>query len=137
MMRGVGLPVQSEWVIFAVALVLVGVFSVVVGLLPRSWIAKICRRDRDDQRLFSAPLMVLASFAAVFYFFGVFAYSAPNRWNLDPQLMLPLCPMYFVKMTFDPPLMATFFLLAPMNAAVYGSLGLVVGYARLAFRKGT
>jgi len=137
MMRGVGLPVQSEWVIFAVALVLVGVFSVVVGLLPRSWIAKICRRDRDDQRLFSAPLMVLASFAAVFYFFGVFAYSAPNRWNLDPQLMLPLCPMYFVKMTFDPPLMATFFLLAPMNAAVYGSLGLVVGYAWLAFRERT
>jgi hypothetical protein len=28
----------------------------------------------------------------------------------------------------------TFFLLAPMNAAVYGSLGLTLGYARLAFR---
>src|SRR2546423_13801275 len=88
-MRGVDLPVQSEWVIFAVALALVGVFSLVVGLLPRSWIAKLCKTDRDDQRLFSAPLTVLASFAAVFYFFGVFAYSAPNRWNLDPQLMLP------------------------------------------------
>jgi hypothetical protein len=135
MLRGVDLPVQSEWVVFAVALALVGVFSVAVGLLPRSWIAKVCKTDRDDQRLFSAPLKVLAGFAAVFYLFAVFAYSAPNRWNLDPQLMLPLCPMYFVKMTFDPPLVAIFFLLAPMNAAVYGSLGLVLGCAWLAFRK--
>jgi hypothetical protein len=137
MLRGVDLPVQSEWVIFAVALALVGVFSVVVGLLPRSWIAKVCKRDRDDQRIFSAPLKVLGGFVAVFYFFGVFAYSAPSRWNLDPQLMLPLCPMYFVKMTFDPAPWAIFFLLAPMNAAVYGSLGLVLGYAWLAFRKRT
>lgn len=137
MLRGVDLPVQSEWVVFAVALALVGVFSVMVGLLPRSWIAKACKSDRDDQRLFSAPLRVLGAFAAVFYLVGVVAYAAPNRWNLDPQLMLPLCPLYFVKMTFDPPPLAIFFLLAPMNAAVYGSLGLVLGYAWLAFRKPT
>jgi hypothetical protein len=137
MLRGVDLPVQSEWVIFAVALALVGVFSVMVGLLPRSWIAKVCKRDRDDQQLFSTPLMALGAFAAVFYCLAVAAYSAPNRWNLDPQLMLPLCPMYFVKMTFDPPLVAILFLLAPMNAAVYGSLGLTLGYAWLAFRKRT
>jgi hypothetical protein len=42
--------------------------------------------------------------------------------------------MYFVKMTFDPSLVAVFFLLAPMNAAAYGSLGLTLGYAWLAFR---
>jgi hypothetical protein len=137
MLRGVDLPVQSEWVIFALALALVGVFGVVVGLLPRSRIAKVCKRDRDDQRLFSAPLRVLGAFAAVFYCVAVAAYSAPNRWNLDPQLMLPLCPMYFVKMTFDPAPGAIFFLLAPVNAAVYGSLGLVLGYAWLAFRKRT
>ncbi len=136
-LRGVDLPVQSEWVIFVVALALVGVFSVVVGLLPRSWIAKVCKTDRDDQRLFSAPLRVLGGFAAIFYFVAVFTYSAPNRWNLDPQLMLPLCPMYFVKMTFDPPALAIVFVLAPLNAAVYGSLGLVLGYAWLAFRKRT
>ena len=39
LLRGVDLPVQSEWIIFVVALALVGVFSVVVGLLPRSRIA--------------------------------------------------------------------------------------------------
>jgi hypothetical protein len=135
MLRGVDLPVQSEWVLFVVALALVGVFSVTVAVLPRSWIAKACKKDRDDQRLFSAPLKVLGVFAAIFYLVAVFAYSAPNRWNLDPQMMLSLCPMYFVKMTFDPAAVEIFFLLAPMNAAVYGSLGLTLGYAWLALRK--
>ena len=135
MLRGVDLPVQSEWVVFAVALGLVGVFSIVVGLLPRSWIAKVCKKDRDDPRLFSAPLKLLGYFAAIFYLVAVVAYSVPSRWNLDPQLMLVLCPLYFVKMTFDPSLVAIFFLLAPMSAAVYGGVGLTVGYGWLAFGK--
>jgi hypothetical protein len=137
MLRGVDLPFQSEWVIFVVALALVGVFSVTLALLPRSWIAKACRKDRDDEQLFSAPLKLLGGFAAISYLLALVAYLAPHRWNLDPQLMLALCPLYFVKMTFDPSLAAVFFLLAPMNAAVYGALGLTLGYAWLAFRKRT
>jgi len=128
MLRGAGLPVQSEWVVFVVALAVIGVFSVTLGVLPSSWIAKGCRKDQDDQRLFSVLLKVLAIFAGVFYFVAVFAYFSPNRWNLNPQLMLALCPMYLVKMTFDPSPAAIFLLLAPMNAAVYGSLGLTSGY---------
>lgn len=137
MLRGIGLPVQSEWVIFVLALALVGVFSVTLAVLPRSWIAKACKKDRDDEQLFSAPLKLLGGFAAISYVVALVAYLAPHRWNLDPQLMLSLCPMYFVRMMFDPSLMATFFLLAPMNAAVYGALGLTLGYAWLAFRKRT
>ena len=53
MLRGAELPVQSEWIIFAVALALVGLCSVAVGVLPRSWIAKACGKDRDDTVLFS------------------------------------------------------------------------------------
>src|ERR1700681_4482812 len=136
-LRGTGLPVQSEWVIFAVALALVGVFSVTVAVLPRSWIAKACKKDRDDEQLVSAPLKLLGGFAAISYVVALVAYLAPHRWNLDAQLMFSLCPMFFVKMTFDPSLGATFFLLAPMNAAVYGSLGLTLGYAWLALRKPT
>jgi hypothetical protein len=81
------------------------------------------------------PLKVLGGFAAIFYFVAVVAYSAPNRWNLNPQLMFALCPMYFIKMTFDPSPVAVFFLLAPMNAAVYGSVGLTFGYAWSAVRR--
>jgi hypothetical protein len=134
MLRGAELPVQSEWVVFVVALALVGLFSLAVALLPRSWIATLCRRDRDDERLFSVPLRLLGVFAAISYLLAVSAFFAPRSWNLDPQLMLALCPMYFLKMTIDPPPVTILFLLAPMNAAVFGSAGVMLGYAGLAFR---
>jgi len=133
MMRGADLPVQSEWVVFAVALALVGVFSLTLAVLPRSWIAKACRKDRDDDRLFLAPLKWVGCFAAISYLVAVAAYVAPNRWNLNPQLMFSLCPMYFIKMTFDPSLVAILSVLAPMNAAAYGALGLTLGYAWMVF----
>ena len=132
---GLPLPFQSEWVIFAVALALVGLFSVTLAMLPRSWIAKACKKDRDDERLFSAPLKMLGAFAAIAYLVALVAYLAPHSWNLNPQLMFALCPMYFLRMNFDPSLVLTLFLLAPMNAAVYGALGSTFGYAWLAFRK--
>ena len=132
MMRGSELPVQGEWVIFVAILGLVGLFSVLLAVLPRSWIATACRKDRDDEQLFLALLKWLGGFAAIFYLLALVAYIAPRRWDLDAQLMFSVCPLYFVKLTFDPSLLTTFFLLAPMNAAVYGSLGLTVGYAWLA-----
>jgi hypothetical protein len=137
MLRGAEMPVESEWILFAVVLAVVGLFSVTVAVLPRSWIAKACRQDRDDTRLFATPLRWLGVFAAIFYGVALVAFLAPNRWNLDAQLMFALCPLYFVKMTFDPSLAMTFFLLGPMNAGVYGALGLIVGYASLAIGKRT
>jgi hypothetical protein len=132
--RGEDLPIQGEWVLFAVALALVGVFSMIPAVLPRSWIAKACKKGRDDEQLFSTPLRLLGAFAAIAYLLALVAYLAPHSWNLNPQLMLALCPMYFVKMSIDPSPIAIFFLLAPMNAAVYGALGATVGYDLLAFR---
>jgi hypothetical protein len=137
MLRGAELPVESEWVIFVAILALVGVFSLTLAVLPRSWIAKACRKNPDDEQLFLALLKWLGGFAAISYLLALVAYLAPHSWNLDPQLMLSLCPLYFMRMTFDPSPVATFFILAPMNAAVYGSLGLTVGYAWLALRKRT
>jgi hypothetical protein len=135
MLRGVDLPYQREWIIFVVALALVGGCSITLALLPASWLAKACRKDSNDTRLFSTPLKWVGVFAAIAYVLAIGAYFVPHSWNLDPQFMLSLCPMYLIRMTFDPSAFPIFFLLAPMNAAVYGALGLMVGYARLALRK--
>jgi hypothetical protein len=135
MLRGAELPVQSEWVIFVAALALVGLFSLAFAVLPRSWLAKLSRKDRDDDQLFLTPLQWLGAFAAIAYLVAVVAYLAPQQWNLNPQLMFSLCPLYFLKMHFDPSLVTTFFLLAPMNAAVYGSLGLTLACAWSALHK--
>ena len=129
MLRGAGLPIEREWIVFVVALGLLGLFSVMIGVLPRSWIARACKKDRDDPDLFSAPLKLLGGFAVTAYLVASIAYLAPSRWNLDPQVMFALCPLYYVKMTFDPSLRAVFFVLAPMNAAVYGALSLPLAYA--------
>lgn len=135
LLRGVSLPFEWEWIIFVVALALLGGFSLVMGLLPRPWIAKLSKSERDDDRLFSVPLKLLGIFAAIFYIIAAVGYFAPHTWNLDPQLMLALCPMYFLKMNIDPEPLQVFLLLAPMNAGVYGSLGALVGFTRLRFRK--
>ncbi len=74
-------------------------------------------------------------FALLAYFVAAFAHFVPQAWNLNPQIMLALCPLYLVRMTFDPSVQFVLFLLAPMNAAAYGSLGVVVGYASLGVRQ--
>lgn len=135
LMRGEDLPAQRDWFFFTAALGLLGGFSAVVALLPRSWIARICRRERDDESLFSLPLKMLAIFAAIFYLLAAGAFSTPHTWNLDPLLLLSLCPMYVVRMTLDPPAVGIFFILAPVNAATYGALGVTLGYSLLVFRR--
>jgi hypothetical protein len=137
MLQGTDMPVHRAWFLFPVALGVVGIFSVLVAVLPRSWIAKACKRDRDDRQLFSAPLKWLGGFAAISYLLALLAYLAPHSWDLNPTFMLSLCPLYFVKLAFDPSLVTVFFMLAPMNAAAYGALGVTLGYARLAFGKRT
>ena len=126
-LRGANLPVAA----FAI----LGMFSFLAGVLPRSWISAASKTPRDQDRLFSVPLTALGIFAVVFYLVAVFAFYAPHSWNLNPQIMFALCPLYFVKMTIDPLPVSVFFIFAPMNAAVYGSLGVIVGYARLRFQK--
>ena len=64
---------------FVVALALVGLFSVTLAVLPRSWIAKACKKDRDDGQLFLAPLKWLGGFAAISYLLALVAYLAPHR----------------------------------------------------------
>lgn len=134
LLRGVDLPVQSEWVIFAIALGLVGILGIAAAAMPRSKLAKWCKTDRDDPRLFSTPLKVLGGFAAISYGVALFAYFAPHTWNLNPQLMLVLCPFYFVKMTIDPSPVVIFFVLAPINAGVFGAPGVILAYASFALR---
>jgi hypothetical protein len=134
LLRGVDLPVQSEWVTFVAALGIVGILCVVAAVMPRAKLAKWCETDPNDKRLFSTPLKIMFIFAVISYGIVLLAFLAPHTWRLNPQLMLALCPLYFVKMTIDPSPVEIFFLLAPINGAVYGALGIVLAYVWLAFR---
>lgn len=133
--QGEDMPVQSEWIIFTVAWGLIGVVSVVAGTIPRSWIARICKSDREDRRLFSRPLTVLGIFAAIAYLVACFGFVAPHTWLPNLQLMMILCPLYLVRTLIDPSPVWIFLVLAPMNAAVFGALGLTLTYAWMAVRR--
>jgi hypothetical protein len=137
MLQGTDMPVHRAWFLFPVALGVVGLFSVTIAVLPRSWIAKACKRDRDDRQLFLTPLKWLGVFAGIAYLVALLGYLAPHSWDLNPTLMLSLCPMYFVRLAVDPELVTVFFMLAPMNAGAYGALGVTLGYAWLGFGKRT
>jgi len=132
--RGDDLAYQSEWVAFVVPLGLVGLFSLAAALLPRSWIAKACHRDRDDATLFSTPLKFLGGFAIFFYLVALGAFFVPHSWDINSQLLLAMCPMSIVRTMVDPSPAWIFFVFAPMNAAAYGAAGIMVGYLRLALR---
>jgi hypothetical protein len=132
--RGDDLAYQSEWVAFVVPLGLVGVFSLAAALLPRSWIAKACHKERDDETLFSTPLKFLGGFAIFFYLVALGAFFVPHSWDINSQLLLAVCPMSIVRTMVDPSPVWIFFVFAPMNAAVYGALGVMLGYVRLTFR---
>ena len=131
LLRGVGLPYQSEWIVFVLALGVVGMLAIAVAVMRRRWIASLSKTDGDDARIYSKPLNYAGRFAVIAYFTAVFAHFVPQAWNLNPQIMLALCPLYLVRMTFDPSVPFVLFLLAPMNSAVYGSLGVTVGYAAM------
>jgi hypothetical protein len=135
--RGDDLAYQSEWVAFVVPLGLVGLFSLAAALLPRSWIAKACHRERDDRALFSTPLRFLGGFAIFFYLVALGAFFVPHSWDINSQLLLAVCPMSIVRTMVDPPPVWVFFEFAPINAAVYGAVGVILGYAQMAFRKRT
>jgi hypothetical protein len=129
MLRGSDLPRQSEWVIFTVVLGLAGVVNVLVAIFPAAWTARVCR-VQDKASLFSLPLRMFGGFAVVAYLVTVGFFFTPHEWNLSGSLWtFLLCPVYIVRETFDPPPMGIFLMLAPMNAAVYGAVGSVLGFA--------
>lgn len=133
MLRGSELPNQREWIIFAVGLALAGAVNVLVAIFPASWTARI-RRVSEKSSLLSRPFRMFGVFAGLSYFLTVALFFTPHKWNWSGSLWTYLlCPVYIVRETFDPRPIELFLMLAPMNAAVYGAVGSVVGLCR---RKG-
>jgi hypothetical protein len=135
MLRGADLPNQREWIIFAVVLSLVGGVSVLMAIFPASWTARIWRVT-DKSSLFSLPFRMFGVFAAVAYLVTIGLFFTPHEWGLSGFLPIYLlCPVYIVRETFDPRPLEIFLLFAPIDAAVYGTIGAAIGFVLLAPRK--
>ena len=76
-------------------------------------------------------LKIALGFAVAGYLVTIGLYFAPPAWHLPPTLIAAICPpelLVMISMT-DPSFGAIAFLIAPINAVLYGVLGLVVGLA--------
>ena len=124
---------NARWSLFSAALMVVGGFDVVIALLPGSWVEKVRKISPS-----SVPLKMLGGFAVLSYLSTVVALNfAPLSWLPSPQLVYTVCPACVLTITVDPSLWTVLLLLAPLNAAVYGSLGAALGYILIALRTGS
>lgn len=124
---------RGSWSLFSAALIAVGGLAVFIALLPGSWVRKAFKIEPDKST--SVPIKMLAGFALVSYLV-VGLFFAPLRWHASSHLVFFLCPACALTITVDPSLGTVLLLLAPLSAAVYGSLGGVLGYASVILRKG-
>jgi hypothetical protein len=120
-----------KWRLFSTLLFLVGGLTVVVALLPSSWLTRTCKVSSND---LSIPIKMLGGFAGFSYLLTVALHFVPPSWHPAAQLVYLLCPACVLTITVDPSLATVLLVLAPLNAAVYASLGTVFGCFVLAVR---
>ena len=125
-LRGLDPVSQGSWSLFSVALMVVGGFAVFMALLPGSWVQRACKIELGKPSL--VPIKMLVGFAVVSYLVVVGLSFAPHSWQPSPQFVFSVCPACALTVTVDPSLGTVLLGLAPLSAAVYGSLGAVLGY---------
>jgi cellobiose-specific phosphotransferase system component IIC len=131
----VAMPVASvDWFLLSIPLVLVGGLTVLIALLPSSWVEPALNSSHGAQNRPSMPIKLLGGFAVFSYLLTVALNYIPPGWHLTAQTVYLVCPACVLTVTVDPSLGTVMLLLAPMNAAVYGSLGVLLGHLFLAVR---
>src|ERR1700733_9636945 len=133
-LRGFDPASHGSWSLFSVLLTAVGGFAVFIALLPSSWVKKAFKIEPGKST--SVPIKLLAGFAVVSYLVIVGLFFAPHSWHPIPQFILSLCPACALTITVDPSLGTVLLGLAPLSAAVYASLGGVLGYVSVVLRTG-
>jgi hypothetical protein len=67
------------------------------------------------------------AFAAVGYLVAFGLYFAPLGWHISSRVVYAICPAAYLTITVDPSFAGVALALGPINASVYGVIGLPVG----------
>ena len=127
--------VPGAWGLFSAVMIAVGGFGIVVGLLPSRWMRSESKIERDIRRRLQVPLGMLAAFAAASFLMTAALILALQGWHPRPMLIFGACPACVLTVTVDPSPISVLLILAPLNAAVYGSLGGALGYIFVGLRR--
>ncbi|HSZ63150.1 MAG TPA: hypothetical protein VK828_15215 [Terriglobales bacterium] len=125
-----------SWYLFPVALMVVGGSVMVIALLPSSWVSgERTKPCLSADAFISVPIKMLGAFALFSYLLTVGLDLAPLSWHPSPSLVYSVCPACVLTITVDPSLGFVLLLLAPLDGAVYGSFGAMVGFVLVALRR--
>jgi uncharacterized membrane protein len=72
-------------------------------------------------------LKIALGFAALSYLATLGLYLVPSVWHLTPKTVYAICPACVLTITVDPSFASVALILAPIDAIVYGSIGLMIG----------
>jgi hypothetical protein len=133
-LQGAMTAVHVSWRLFAVALALIGGASAVIALLPSLWLERACYSGPAIEHRSRVPNKLFAGFAVFSYLVTVGLNFIPLSWHLPADTIYSACPSCVLTITVDPSLGTVALVLAPLNAAVYGALGALLGYSFLAVR---
>lgn len=117
-------PSQANWSGFHVVLLGVGIVAILVSVVPASFIRKV-RPEFVEERRFSTVLLV--AFAAIGFVAAVSFALIPVTLNPSMTGIYSVCPACIATATVDPSLTAVVCILAPVNAAVFGAFGGMLG----------
>src|ERR1017187_2342606 len=117
---------RMNWSPFYVVLVIVGLTAVCLSLLPVRWIRRV---DSDGvERNDSTSFKLLLTFAAAGLLLPIILSLVPPTAVQPPwAFVYSICPACVLTLTVDPSLTSIIIFLAPINAAVFGAIGGVVG----------
>jgi len=68
-----------------------------------------------------------ALFAIAGYLIALGLFFAPVTWSLRPGFVFAICPPALLSITVDPSFPTVALILAPLNALIYGVVGMVIG----------
>ncbi len=129
-----GPVVNAHWDLSSVVLMIVGGSAIVIAVLPIGWVERTCENGPSDRRLLSVPIKTLGGFALLSYLVNVGLCFAPLNWRPNPWFVFSICPACALTLATDLSVETVLLLVAPISAAVYGSLGGVAGFLLLVFR---
>ena len=126
---------RGSWLTLSIVLLLVGGVSLVAAIIPRKWIVKMHGGDLGSEFPGKLPTRMLVGFAAFSYLLVVGLTLVGSSLRIPPGMLYAVCPACALTITVDPSLTSVLLVLAPMNAAVYGSIGATIGFVLAATRR--
>lgn len=114
------------WSPFFYSFLMVGIIAVCLSFAPASWTESTIGNPGGLKR--SIPFRFLLTFAAIGLLVAVaVSFLPPSFARPSIPVVYSLCPACVLTVTVDPSLAVSLFVLAPINALIFGAVGGVIG----------